>query len=101
MARSRTPSGSATFAWFNTRSASRGRQDVLGQAFFHLGHFEFAGRIVERVVVAGAPFEEGPHRHQVRELAAEGQRLAVLLAVVVEPALVAFQQGLGDFAPAA
>jgi len=57
-----------------------GRQHMLGQPLFHLGHVQFAGRVVERVVLAGTPFEEGPHRHQVRELAAEGQRLAVVVS---------------------
>lgn len=67
-----------------------------GQAFLQHGHVKLAGRVVEGVVLPGAPLEEGPHRHEVGELAAEGQGLAVVLAVVVEPALVAFEQGLGD-----
>ena len=70
---------------------------MLGQAFFQPGHFQFAGRVVERVILAGAPLEERPHRNQVRELAAEGERLAVLLAVVIQMALIPLQQRLGHF----
>ena len=74
-----------------------GGQHMLGQAFFQPGHFQFARRVVERVIAAGAPLEEGPHRNQVRELAAEGERLAVLLAVVIQMALIPLQQRLGHF----
>ncbi len=70
---------------------------MLGQALFQPGHFQFAGGIVQRVILAGAPLEECPHRNQVRELAAEGERLAILLAVVIQMALIPLQQRLGHF----
>ena len=97
MARSRMPSGCGDVGLVDDLLRFAGRQDVLRQAVFQPGQFDVAGRVVEDVVVAGHPLEPCPDRHQPAVLAAEAQRVAVLLAVVVQVALVALDDRLGDF----
>ncbi len=74
------------------------RQDVLGQAVFQFGQVDFTGRVVEDVVLPGQPLEPGPQGHQEAVLRAGAERVAVLLAVVVQVTLVAFQDRFGDLA---
>ena len=58
--------------------------------------FQLRCRIVQDVLLPRHPPEPHPQRHQARVLAAEAQRLAVLLPVVKQISLVVLQNGPCD-----
>src|SRR5690606_13729801 len=62
---------------------------VLRQAMLEPRQVELGRRVVENVILSREPLEQRAHRHEVRELAPEAQRPAVLLAVVIQVPLVA------------
>ena len=70
---------------------------ALGQASQLFGQLQLRGRVVEDVVLAGQPFEEGLQGGQHPALAAVAQGAAVAFAVVVEMALITLQDRLGHF----
>ena len=97
MARSRRPSGSATSGCWHDLLGLVRRQHVLGQAVFQARQDQLRCRIVQDVVLPRHPAEPALDGAQARVLRAEAERLAVLLAVVIEPALIAFQDRPRDF----
>ena len=72
-------------------------EDVLGQAFLGARQVDLARRVVEDAVLPRRPFEERPHRDQPRMHRAAAHRQAVAFAIMEQVALVALQDGLGDF----
>ncbi len=65
------------------------------------GEFEFAGGVGFEHVGAAEPGEEGLEGGEPLALGADGERVAVGLAVVIEVPLVAFEDRLGDLFGAA
>jgi hypothetical protein len=72
------------------------RQHVFREPVLEAWELQLGGGVVEQVVLPREPAEEGPHRDEPGVLGAEGERLTVRLPPVVERALVALQDGLGD-----
>ena len=72
------------------------REDVRRQAPMHARQLQLGSRIGEDVILACEPLEEHPQRDQPLLLGGEGQRLAVVLAVVVQMAPVTLQDRPGD-----
>ena len=71
-------------------------QHVLRQSMLQARQLQLRGRVVEQMVLPREPAEEATDGDQARMLGAEGERLSVGLAPVIERALVALQDGLGD-----
>ena len=69
---------------------------LLRQALRLLRELDLGSGVVEDVVLAREPLEEGFERRQAPELSAKRQGLAVVLAVVEEVTLVALENRLGD-----
>jgi hypothetical protein len=59
---------------------------------------EFAGRVGVEDALAAQPGKEALERQEPIGLRGDAERLAVLLAVVEEPALIALEDRAGDFA---
>jgi len=72
------------------------REDVRGQASMHARQLQLGSRIAQDVVLAREPLEEHPQRDQPLHLRGKGERLAVVLAVVIQEAPVALQDRPGD-----
>ena len=83
------PSGSARSGCIITCSTSRGARAWAGAA--ETRQFDLGRRIVQDVILPRHPFEPHAQRHEPRVLRAEAQRLAVLLAVVEQIPLIAFE----------
>ena len=71
-------------------------EDVPRQPLLRARQVEVRGRVGEELVLPAQPFEEGPHGNQAPVLRAEGQRLPVLLSVMVQVPLIPFQDWLRD-----
>ena len=91
MARSRRPSGSCDVGLRSTCSASCDAEHVLGQAVPRRGSSSSEAGLCRMIVLPRHPAEPHAHGHQARVLAAEAQRLAVLLPVVEQIPLIAFE----------
>ena len=72
-------------------------EDVPGQRAAQPGQVDLGGRVMQDVVLPRHPSEPHAQRHKPRVLRAEGQRLAVLLAVKEQVPLIAFEHGPRDF----
>jgi len=71
-------------------------EDGLGQSAAQPGQVDLRRRVMQDVVLPGHPSEPHAQGHKPRVLAAEGQRLPVLLAVEEQVPLIAFEHGPGD-----
>ena len=98
MARSRRPSGVADVGLLDNAFGFLRVQHVFGQAVVHARQDDFRSRVVQQIVLAGQPLEEALDGLQARVLRANAERLAVLFAVMKEPALIAFEHGPRDLA---
>ena len=73
------------------------REHVFRETMAQAWQFDFRGRVVQDAILPRHPAEPRAQRHQARVLAAEGQRIAALLAVVEQVPLVAFENRPGYF----
>ena len=75
----------------------RGGQHGLRQSKTETRHFQLGCGIVQDVMLAGHPLEPHAQGNEPVLLAREGQRLAVLLAIVEDMTLIRFQNGARYF----
>ncbi len=88
--------GSATSQSLHDLFDLTGGEDVLGQGAAEPRQLQLRGRVMQDVILPRHPTEPHTQRDQAGVQRAEAQRLAVLLAVVEQMPLIAFEHGPRD-----